>query len=175
MPVERLYFAPWQYQNALLRIWLLLGPEGPLGIGFKPQMLEPGAQWLRNAGYQCLEAAPEAWCERARRRVEESLSGIKGNAAPCSPLLDRGSPFQQAVWREISLIPGGQVISYAQLTTRLGNKNLARAVGAACGANPLPLLIPCHRVVAVRGMGGYAGGVDLKSRLLDLEGASLPH
>jgi methylated-DNA-[protein]-cysteine S-methyltransferase len=68
-------------------------------------------------------------------------------------------------------IPYGQVISYNELAKRIGNPNSARAVGNAVGANPIPIIVPCHRVVSSRGLGGYSSGIEIKKMLLRLEGS----
>ena len=90
------------------------------------------------------------------------------------PLVARGTPFQHRVWDEISAIPAGQTRSYGDLSRRLGSA--ARAVGQACGANPYPLVVPCHRVTSARGLGGFANAsdgwlLDVKRWLLNHEGA----
>lgn len=86
------------------------------------------------------------------------------------PLAPAGTAFQQQVWATLQQIPYGETWSYQQLAERLGNRNASRAVGSANGKNPLWILIPCHRVIqASGGLGGYAGGLEAKSRLLNLE------
>lgn len=90
------------------------------------------------------------------------------------PWRTSGTLFQESVWRMVYAIPYGRTRTYMDLARELNSPGAVRAVGAANGANPLPILIPCHRVVATGGgMGGYGGGVDLKRRLLALEGAIL--
>ncbi len=90
------------------------------------------------------------------------------------PLRTKGTPFQENVWRLVLAIPYGRTRTYMDLARDLNSPGAVRAVGAANGANPLPIVIPCHRVVATGGgMGGYGGGIDLKRRLLALEGAIL--
>ncbi|MGJ7456467.1 methylated-DNA--[protein]-cysteine S-methyltransferase [Halomonas sp. RA08-2] len=84
-----------------------------------------------------------------------------------------GSDFQRQVWAALLRIPWGETRTYGELARRLGREGAARAIGTANGANPLPLLIPCHRVVAAGGLGGYSGGLALKRRLLELEGSLL--
>lgn len=82
------------------------------------------------------------------------------------------SQFQQAVWRQCRQIPFGQVLTYAELAQRVGSPRSARAVGNAMAANPIPLIVPCHRVVASSGsLGGFSGpgGLDMKRWLLQLE------
>ena len=91
------------------------------------------------------------------------------------PLTPAGSRFQQAVWREMRRIPCGRTRSYADLARAVDSA--PRAVGGACARNPIPILIPCHRVVAADGrIGGYSapGGLDVKRFLLELEGVALP-
>jgi methylated-DNA-[protein]-cysteine S-methyltransferase len=85
-------------------------------------------------------------------------------------LAPEGTPFQQAVWQALQEIPYGETMSYGDLACRLGKPTAARAVGAANGKNPLPIVVPCHRVVGSTGkLTGYAGGLDLKEALLTLE------
>ncbi len=81
-----------------------------------------------------------------------------------------GTEFQQAVWAELGKIPRGQTRTYGEIAAAIGRPNAVRAVGSACGANPLPLFIPCHRVVAKNGPGGYGSGLPWKKLLLEMEG-----
>lgn len=86
------------------------------------------------------------------------------------PLKPQGTDFQMKAWKTLSRIPYGKTISYREQAEKLGAKKAFRAVGSANGRNPLPIVIPCHRVVASNGtLGGYAGGLQMKARLLDLE------
>jgi methylated-DNA-[protein]-cysteine S-methyltransferase len=83
-----------------------------------------------------------------------------------------GTDFQKKVWDELIKIPYGETISYGELANRMGNKNLMRAVAAANGANPIPIVVPCHRVIGADGsLTGYGGGLDVKQKLLELEGS----
>jgi AraC family transcriptional regulator, regulatory protein of adaptative response / methylated-DNA-[protein]-cysteine methyltransferase len=100
------------------------------------------------------------------------LCGYLNAGDPCSDLaLDpRGTTFQRRVWEALREIPRGETWTYGELAARLGLPGAARAVGAACGANPVSVLIPCHRVVRAGGaMGGNYWGLDRKRALLDLE------
>ena len=84
--------------------------------------------------------------------------------------LSSGTSFQISVWRELLNIPYGKVKTYGQIADKIGKPGAARAVGNAVGANPIPIIIPCHRVVATNGLGGYSGGIEIKKRLLQTEG-----
>ena len=87
------------------------------------------------------------------------------------PLAPAGTAFQRKIWRELERIPFGTVVTYGEIAARAGIPKGARAVGQANHCNPIPVLIPCHRVVAAGGkLGGYGGGTALKIRLLELEG-----
>ncbi len=86
-----------------------------------------------------------------------------------SPFIGAGTLFQQRVWSHISAIPYGSRITYQKLAELAGSHRGARAAGMACGANPLALIIPCHRVIAQNSLGGFAGGVAIKRSLLALE------
>ena len=88
--------------------------------------------------------------------------------------LKGGTDFQRKVWKAMQKIPFGQTRSYGWLAKQVGAKNKARAVGSACGSNPIPILIPCHRVLREDGgLGGYGGGLGIKKKLLKIEGANI--
>src|SRR5450755_4374488 len=88
------------------------------------------------------------------------------------PLDLQGTDFQLRVWRELERIPYGETRSYMQIAGAIGTPRAVRAVGAANGANPIPIVVPCHRVIGASGkLVGYGGGLPLKKRLLELEGA----
>ncbi len=110
-----------------------------------------------------------------RRTVQElERYWNDGRYVPRLPLPGAGTDFQQRVWRALCAIPPGETITYGELASRLGSH--PRALGQACRANPLPVVVPCHRVIAADGLGGYCGrtaGASLarKRWLLDHEGA----
>lgn len=90
------------------------------------------------------------------------------------PLAPGGTPFQQSVWAALADIPFGQLRSYRDIAEAIGNRAAVRAVGAANGRNPLPIVVPCHRVIGSDGsLTGFAGGLEAKTLLLQLEGAIL--
>jgi methylated-DNA-[protein]-cysteine S-methyltransferase len=103
-----------------------------------------------------------------RRQLEEYFAGERRTFdLPVSPA---GTPFQQRVWAELQRIGYGETISYAELAARIGRPTAIRAAGAANGANPVSIIIPCHRVIGSDGsLTGYGGGIDAKRALLDLE------
>jgi len=109
--------------------------------------------------------------ERLARELSEYLRGKRREFGV--PTRAGGTSFQQAVWNELVKIPYGTTITYGELAARVGRPRSARAVGQAVGANPIPILIPCHRVLpAGGGVGGFSTGEEWKVRLLALEGAS---
>ena len=108
---------------------------------------------------------------RARAQLDDYFDGkLKTFDLPLRP---DGSAFHQAVWKIMTEIPYGQVLTYGAISDRL--KASARSVGTACGRNPIPVIIPCHRVIGAAGLGGYSGdgGVDTKVVLLRHEGYAL--
>jgi methylated-DNA-[protein]-cysteine S-methyltransferase len=88
------------------------------------------------------------------------------------PLAPKGTDFSQQVWKAFQTVPYGKTASYKDIATAAGNQNAARAAGSACNRNPIPIFIPCHRIIAGNGsLGGYRGGQALKKKLLALEKA----
>lgn len=87
----------------------------------------------------------------------------------------RGTEFQKTVWKALSAIPYGRTETYGSIARRIGRPNASRAVGAACGANPAAIVIPCHRVVGSGGaLTGFAGGLAMKKKLLEMEKGNVP-
>lgn len=105
---------------------------------------------------------------RAKTQLDEYFAGERRDFdLPFAPI---GTPFQHRVWEELRRVGYGETITYGELARRIGAPNAARAVGLANGKNPISILIPCHRVIGASGkMTGYAGGVERKIALLDLE------
>ena len=117
------------------------------------------------------DQASDELLEKAKAQLEAYFDG-KARSFDL-PLVPAGTYFQYQVWRLMETIPCGQTMSYGAMAKALNSS--ARAVGTACGANPIPVIIPCHRVLAANGMGGYSGegGLETKIALLRLEGALL--
>ena len=117
---------------------------------------KPGAGWVESSTGALEEAA---------RQLREYFSGNRREFD--LPLTPQGTDFQRSVWRELQNIPYGRTISYGELARRIGHSNASRAVGAANGANPIPIVIPCHRVIGANGkLTGFGGGLALKEKLL---------
>jgi len=112
------------------------------------------------------------WQKLTAQALEQVLAGRRPKALP--PLDWSGhTGFQQQVWRALLSLGPGETKTYAQIAAELGKPRAARATGGACGANPIPVLVPCHRVLAAKGrLGGFSGGLDWKRRLLAAEGVS---
>ena len=106
--------------------------------------------------------------KEAATQLEEYFAGER-TAIALRLELD-GTPFQREVWAELSRIPYGETISYGELARRVGRPKGPRAVGQANGRNPIAIIVPCHRVLASNGIGGYGGGLTVKRTLLALEG-----
>jgi O-6-methylguanine DNA methyltransferase len=105
--------------------------------------------------------------------LEKALVGGRPGTLPPMDFSSR-TEFQQRVWRALRRIAPGRTMSYAEVAASIGKPKATRAVGAACGANPIPVLIPCHRVLAARqGLGGFSAGLDWKRKLLAIEGVRL--
>lgn len=106
--------------------------------------------------------------EQAAREIGEYFEGKR--RAFAVPTAAAGTPFQQAVWNALKEIPYGETRTYGEIARRIGHPRASRAVGQANNRNPLPIVVPCHRVIGASGaLTGYAGGLAVKVRLLELE------
>ena len=114
---------------------------------------------------------PEVCPERLARTAAELGEYFAGHRTTFTVTpTPEGTAFQRAVWRELSAVPYGQTLTYGELAARTGNPRAARAVGQAVGANPCLIVIPCHRVLASNGLGGFGCGIERKKTLLAIEG-----
>lgn len=131
---------------------------------------KPGEASPRSA----VPAEVRRWHEQTASAVQSLVGGKPAKDLP--PLdVSRGTEFQQQVWQAMRKIGFGRTSTYGELARAIGRPKAVRAVGGACGANPIPVLIPCHRVVAGGGrLGGFSGGLDWKRRLLGAEGLLVP-
>ena len=111
------------------------------------------------------------WHEQTLKALAAALAGeTPANLPPLD--LSSGTEFQQQVWRALLKIDCGRTLSYGEVAAAIGNPKALRAVGGACGANPVPVFVPCHRVLAANhAIGGFSSGLDWKRKLLAREGA----
>ncbi len=121
---------------------------------------------------------PEGW-QRSPSDLADAVEQLQAYFAGelqrfTLPLAPEGTDFQRTVWQALTDIPYGQTISYGQLAASIGRPSASRAVGGANGKNPIPVIIPCHRVIGSDGsLTGFSGGLSLKRRLLRIEGVEL--
>nr|WP_305788463.1 methylated-DNA--[protein]-cysteine S-methyltransferase [Actinoplanes lichenis] len=139
-------------------------PIGPLGVELEGDVV---------VGVRFGVSGPPSPPPGAAVAVVEELAGyFAGTVTDFTSTVEMrgGSAFERAVWGEIARIPYGEMVTYGAIATALGEPGAARAVGAACNQNPVPVLVPCHRVVGAGGkMVGFGGGLERKRRLLELE------
>lgn len=153
--------------------WGILTPAG-----WDPIWIAWSERGLRRLGWSRPDqAAPEATRVAVPSRYAEPLLGyfagepVDLNALPIDPI---GTVFQRKVWAALQRVSRGTVRTYAGIASDVGSPRAMRAVGAANGANPIAVVVPCHRIVeAGMKLGGYSGGLDRKRRLLELEGARI--
>lgn len=140
---------------------------GLVGVEF------PAKQTRSTAPPKATSSAPiRRWHNATTAAIKATLAGRAVKELP--PLdFSAGTEFQRAVWQAMQKIPAGQTRSYGEIARLIGRPKAVRAVGGACGANPIPVLVPCHRVLAANGkIGGFSGGLDWKRLLLEREGVS---
>lgn len=162
------------FETAIGACGVVWGERGIVGMQL-PEMRDAEAQARLLRRYpDAMEGTPPAEVERVLGRVRSLLEGKKIDLADV-PLNMEGVPeFERRVYEVARGIPPGATLTYGEIAARLGDKALARDVGAALGRNPFPIVIPCHRVLAAGGKtGGFSarGGVDTKMRMLQIEGA----
>jgi len=137
-------------------VWVETTPKGVCKIG------------LEGPPSKCRTLAPDTLARKALRQIEQYLK--KDHQLKLRIHLNEGTPFQRQVWQALQKIPYGETRSYKWVAQKIKKPKALRAVGQACGANPLPLVIPCHRVVASSGkIGGFSAPLRWKHRLLSLE------
>lgn len=157
-------------------------PIGPLhlaasSLGLTNLAFSTSKEWKQRAAIgvsdkEAPDASAAAVLEEAVRQVGEYFAGKRTRFD--LPLDLHGTDFQVRVWRQIAAVPHGQVISYGELAIAAGAPGASRAAGAACGANPVAIIVPCHRVVGADGsLHGFGGGLDVKAWLLRHEGAKV--
>jgi len=150
-------------------VWIATTGRGICAVGLGVEQPERFLAWQARHIGPAAPRADSAALTIAVTQLREYFSRIRHRFD--LPLDVRGTAFQQEVWAEIAHIPYGATTTYGEIARRIGRPRAARAVGAATGANPIPILIPCHRVIGAGGsLTGYGGGLDVKAALLRLEG-----
>ena len=145
---------------------LILASDGAALCGVRMENASP-----RDAGWERMLDDDDAPLAAARAQLDEYFAGHRRDFD--LPLAPRGPEFQRRVWEALRRIPFGTTTSYAALAARIGSPTAVRAVGAANGRNPLPIVVPCHRVIGADGsLTGFGGGIERKRWLLAHEGAS---
>ena len=158
---------------------LIASPLGDIAIRIEDDALT-GLFFVGQKYYPSLAIASDANADArtasplARKVAEEVAEYFTGTRETFSvPIHLRGTAFQRSVWKQLLAIPFGELVSYGDITERVGlPMSAARAVGGAVGRNPVSIMVPCHRVIGASGsLTGYAGGIERKRALLSLEGA----
>lgn len=161
------------FVSPLCPLWLCFTEKGLSSLFFDKPGLTPGPLWPVGQTDPEVAARLRQWRQEAAAALNGYFAGQTDSFAGLTLDL-KGTPFQLQVWEALQQVPFGQVTSYQALAASLDRPRAARAVGAALGANPLPIIIPCHRVVATSGsLGGYSAGLHYKRQLLSHEQVTL--
>jgi methylated-DNA-[protein]-cysteine S-methyltransferase len=149
--------------SPLGKLLLTSDGEGLTGIQFpRHHPSQPPAYWKRD---------PQRFNEACRQLRAYFAGELRDFDLP---LAMAGSPFERRVWNALRKVPHGKTVSYGHIAARIGQPKACRAVGLANGKNPIPIVVPCHRVIGADGsLAGYGGGLDTKRWLLELEGVQL--
>lgn len=167
-----------KHSHPIIYYTLFASPLGRIGIASTPNGLcrislnatrQPAFRKILQRDYRCSAVRRDRYFKDLVGRMRAYFSGKPVRFDAKIDLLE-GTPFQQKVWRFLRRIPYGQTRSYRLIARDIGHPNSFRAVGGACGNNPIAILIPCHRVINADGkLGGFTGGLRLKQQLLTLE------
>ncbi|GAA2350077.1 methylated-DNA--[protein]-cysteine S-methyltransferase [Dactylosporangium salmoneum] len=151
-------------ETSLGSVTLVASGDAIIGLYFRRHIRRPAQE---SFGQEVTTAEDALLAEAAEQLIDYLASGRRAFDLPFDAA---GDAFQRAVWSIVAEIPSGETATYGQIAERLGDKSLAYRVGQAVGANPLCIFVPCHRVVGANGnLTGYAGGLERKRALLELE------
>jgi len=143
------------------RIRVVCDDDALVAIQLHSDRVQPDPEW---------QFAEDLDCE-ATRQLRDYFEGKRREFTMV--LRMEGTPFQKKVWQALEEIPYGTTVAYSDIAKKIGKPNAVRAVGTANGQNPIPIVVPCHRVIGRDGkLRGYGGGIDLKQQLLEFEGAA---
>lgn len=163
---KTIYWSNLSYED--WNLYIAATEEGLCFVGSQNQPFEELEAWAntRYPGYDLIRDD-----EKLRPYIEELVQYLQGKLEQFSiPFSYQGTPFQEAIWKALCDIPYGQTCSYSDIARYIQKPAAVRAVGAAIGANPILITIPCHRVIGKNGsLTGYRGGIEMKTKLLELE------
>jgi methylated-DNA-[protein]-cysteine S-methyltransferase len=152
--------AQWKMQSTVGPLYLVASEKGIRGILWR----KPSAPILTELDGSAIGLL----LKHTVKQLGEYFAGQRQEFD--LPLDIEGSDFQKSVWQQLQKIPYGQTVSYRDIARRIQNEKAVRAVGSANGRNPISIVVPCHRVIASDGtLGGYAGGLPVKTKLLEIE------
>ena len=167
--LENVYWSTVEFQS--WKLYLAATSKGLCCLIFPNEPFDTLADWVDSHIPLAHLIEDEEALDIYRKQVLEYLQGKR--TAFTFPLDFRGTPFQVSVWRELCHIPYGETCSYGEIARAIGHPSASRAAGAANGANPIAIIVPCHRVIGSNGkLVGYGGGLPTKEWLLALEGVS---
>ena len=162
----------FQYDSPFGKSVIVCTYKSMIYFSLRPGDLNDIHQELRRMGC-AIETGTPPLGEKIKHQLDEYFQ--KKRKKFTIPIEFKGTPFQNKVWETLRQVPLGRVITYGELARLSGYPHAARAVGSAMAHNRIPILIPCHRVVAANGrLGGFTGGLDIKKRLLAIEEVTLP-
>ncbi|MEA1933529.1 MAG: methylated-DNA--[protein]-cysteine S-methyltransferase [Thermodesulfobacteriota bacterium] len=164
-------FAAMRLDHCCVTIYFIASGQDVIHATFLKKSHNHAVTWLKNncPGNKIILEYQKK--HPFQQEFKEFITGLRTDFSrpSSSPFLDKGTEFQKKVWDLISSIPFSETRTYGDLAVKLGSSGYSRAVGQACNKNPLPLIIPCHRVIGSSGFGGFAGGISIKKRLLKIE------
>ncbi|NLY42688.1 MAG: methylated-DNA--[protein]-cysteine S-methyltransferase [Clostridiaceae bacterium] len=161
----KVYFS--EYASPLGKLYIANDEQGICNISF-PGQKEKFFKWLQKNFNTCVEQKTDMIAQAINELNEYFIGKRKVFAVPIHLI---GTEFQKRVWNKLMEIPYGTTVSYGFIASQIGNIKASRAVGSANNKNPVPIIVPCHRVIGARGnLVGYGGGLDIKTKLLEIEG-----
>jgi O-6-methylguanine DNA methyltransferase len=160
-------------QTSIGELFVATTSDGLCRISFPVELSGRWFPWFDRFFSTVPKVGDHPYIQSLAEQLEQYLA--KERAEFEIPLDLRGTDFQKKVWKRLLGIPYGATVAYGELAREMGIPGGSRAIGGATGSNPVPILVPCHRVVGTTGnLIGFGGGIELKEKLLELEGARIP-
>lgn len=168
--VKKKIFYVAHVSHPTMNLYIAASDKGLVYVGTEHSSFEKLEQYCRKLYPDCKIIHDEKFIQPYASQFIEYLNGKRKQFT--LPFDLHGTPFQRKVWEALCSIPYGKTAAYSDVAMRIGKPEAVRAVGGAIGANPLPIIIPCHRVIGKNGkLTGYSGGLDVKEKVLSLESA----